>query len=192
MPPHERMFHHEHAAKLDDPDRERWLPSSDLVTRLGARPGMRVADVGAGTGYFAIPLARAVAPGGRVFAVDLQPEMLERLRPKIAPELDVKLVVGSAERTTLEDHSVDAMLLANVWHEIDDRPAALAEARRILRDGAKLFILDWRPDADPENGPPLDHRVSADDAVRAATAAGFGAAPPERFGAYHYLVVATP
>lgn len=87
---HERMFRHEHASVLDDPDRQRWLPSAAVLERLALRPGMRVADVGAGTGYFALPMARAVVPGGEVFAVDVQPEMLQ--------QLGARLESGSAPR----------------------------------------------------------------------------------------------
>src|SRR5579883_2360045 len=107
MAPHERMFRHAHAHKLDDPERERWLPTADVVQQLGLQPGMHVADIGAGTGYFAIPMARAVSPGGRVFAVDVQPEMLDLLRARLEPSLPVVLVEGEATRTTLTDHSVD-------------------------------------------------------------------------------------
>jgi ubiquinone/menaquinone biosynthesis C-methylase UbiE len=67
---HERMFPHEHAHMLNDPDRQKWLPSAAVLERLALQPGMRVADVGAGTGYFALPIAHAVNPAGQVFAVD--------------------------------------------------------------------------------------------------------------------------
>lgn len=196
MPPHERMFHHHHAHKLEDPDREKMLPPADVLARLALAPGMRVADVGAGTGFFAIPLARAVSPGGRVFAVDLQPEMLERLRAKLTPELPVELVRGSANETTVADASVDLVFYANVWHELDDRPGALAEAKRILRPGGRVAIVDWRPAVvapgeEPPPGPPLDHRVSADDALAVVRAAGFSAPDAGSVGQHHYIVVTT-
>ncbi len=137
-------------------------------------------------------MARAVAPSGRVFAVDMQPEMLEHLRGKLHDE-PVALVGGSADATTLASASVDLVFLANVWHEIDDRPAALAEAKRILRPGGRVVIVDWSPAADPDQpGPPPDHRVSAADAASALRAAGLIVAnEPKTVGTYHYVVVGT-
>ena len=190
MTEHERMFRHEHAHKLDDPERLRWLPTADVLERLAVLPGMTIADVGAGTGYFALPMGRAVLPGGRIFAVDAQPEMLEHLRAKVA-ELPISLVHGTAEHTTLLDASVDLVLLANVWHEIDDTAAALVETRRILRPGGRIAILDWRTDVEQPPGPPLSHRVSATDTVASLRSAGWNVAKPETIGTYSHLVLAT-
>lgn len=183
--PHERMFHHEHAHKLHDAEREKFLPFADVIARIGLRDGMTVADIGAGTGYFAIPIARAV---GRVMAVDVQPEMLERLRARITGDLPITLVSGSAEKTTLDAASVDLAFYANVWHEIDDRSAALAEAKRILRPGGRVAIVDWRPEAG-EHGPPLGHRLAADLVARELRAAGFETTGPATVGTYHYVVI---
>jgi ubiquinone/menaquinone biosynthesis C-methylase UbiE len=190
MTPNERMFRHEHAHKLDDPERQTWLPAAAVIARLGLGPGMRVADIGAGTGYFALPIAASVQPGGHVFAVDAQPEMLELLRARVAG-LPITLVHGTADHTTLPDASVDLVLLANVWHEIDDTAAALAEARRIVRPGGRLAILDWRTDVEQPPGPPLDHRVSAAEASASLRSAGWASSGPEAVGTFSYLVVAT-
>jgi ubiquinone/menaquinone biosynthesis C-methylase UbiE len=189
MAEHERMFHHHHAQKLDDPERAKWLPAEPIVRRL-ARPGLAVADVGTGTGYFAIPLAGAVSPGGRVFAVDLQPEMLALLRSRLPPELPITLVAGEATRTTLGEASVELVLLANVWHELDDRAAALAEAARVLRPGGRLAIVDWRTDVADEPGPRPDHRVAASKTVATLTDGGWTIETSEPMGSFHYLVIA--
>lgn len=187
---HDRMFRHEHAHLLDDPDRQRWLPADAVVHRLGLRPGMAIADVGAGTGYFALPLARSVAPDGQVFAVDVQPEMLEHLRARLQPGLPVALVEGEATRTTLKDESVDLVLLANVWHEVEHRTEALAEFARILRPGGRVAILDWRTDVEQPPGPPLAHRISGSDVRSTLRASGWKVGAPEAVGLFSYLVVA--
>ncbi len=189
---HERMFRHEHAHKLDDPDREKWLPSAAIVQQLGLRPGMTVADIGAGTGYFAIPMAHAVAPGGKVFAVDMQPEMLDRLRARLQPGLPVVLVEGEATGTTLADHGVDLALYANVWHEFDDRAAALSEAARILKPGARIAILDWRPDVEQPPGPALEHRIAVADVEATLRTHGWKSEASRMVGSYSDLVVARP
>ena len=188
---HERMFRHEHAHKLDDPERQKWLPSETVASELALRPGMRVADIGAGTGYFTLPIARAVAPNGEVLAVDLQHEMLERLRARLEPGLAVTLITADAVRTTLADASIDLAFLANVWHEIDDRDAALEEMHRVLRPGGRIAILDWRPDVHDAPGPPLEHRISSADVSASLGAKGWRLEPARSIGTFHYLVIAT-
>ncbi len=185
---HERMFKHDHAHMLDDPERQEWLPAERVVAMLALEAGTRVADIGAGTGYFAIPIARA---GAEVFAVDMQPDMLERLRTHLEPSDRVKLVLGEATKTTLADSSVDLAFLANVWHEIDDRAAALAEIERILAPRGRIAIVDWRRDVDQPNGPPLDHRVSPADVSASLRARGWSVESPSEVGEYHYVVRAT-
>lgn len=188
---HDRLFHHHHAAKLDDPARRAWLPPDDVLARLAPAPGMAVADLGAGTGYFAIPLAQAVLPGGSVTAVDLQPEMLDLLRARIG-DLPIALVRGEVARTTLPDASQDLVLVANVWHELDDRPAAVREIARITRPGGRIAVLDWRPDADRLLGPPLDHRLPAPEVAAEIAASGsFSSVTAELVGLYSYLVLAS-
>ncbi len=71
----DREFKHTEAHKLEDPERLKWLPPAEILAHLRLGPGMKVADIGAGTGYFSIPIARAVGALGHVFAVDLQPEI---------------------------------------------------------------------------------------------------------------------
>jgi ubiquinone/menaquinone biosynthesis C-methylase UbiE len=189
MAHHERLFRPERAHKLDDPERLKWLPP-DAVVRKIARPGLRVADVGAGTGYFALPLARALLPGGRVFAIDMQPEMLQLLRARVLPDLPIVLVEGEATRTTLQNASVDVVLLANVWHELDDQAASLAEASRILAPGGSIAILDWRKDVEQPPGPPLEHRIPPSEVARALEQHGWRIDTSEDIGTYNYLIVA--
>ena len=194
MHKHDRMFHHAHAHKLDDPERRKWLPEKDVVERLALKPGAVVADIGVGTGYFALPMARAVSPDGRVYGVDMQPEMLAHLRERIG-DLPIEPVHGEATKTTLRDASVDVVLLANVWHELDDLDAALAEMRRVLRPSGRIAICDWRPDL-PQNedqpGPPLDHRVARDEVEERLRANGWRVESSAEVGVYHYMVLATP
>jgi ubiquinone/menaquinone biosynthesis C-methylase UbiE len=187
---HERMFPHERAHLLDDPDRQKSLPSAAVLERLALQPGMRVADVGAGTGYFALPMARAVIPGGQVFAVDVQPEMLQQLKARLEKGLEVALVEGDAADTTLGDRSVDLVLLANVWHEVDDRQAVLMEAARILGPEGRIAILDWRTDVQVPPGPPLEHRVAASDVRAALRANGWKIETPEPVGLFSYMILA--
>lgn len=186
----ERTFKASEAQKLEDPDRLNWLPPAEVVATLSLAPDAEVADIGAGTGYFAIPLSRASA---RVYAVDLQPEMLDLLAAKLVRDesiSNVELVHGTALATSLADQCCDLVFLANVWHELDDYGAVLAEARRILRPEGRIAILDWRPDVDRPPGPPIDHRVPAAKVLAGLGEAGWTEATVSNVGPHHYLVIA--
>lgn len=191
----ERTFRPENAFKLEDPERYVWLPPADVVSALHLRPEMTAVDIGAGTGYFAIPMAEAVGSGGKVIAVDFQKEMLEFLAGKL--RLDgmpgnIELVRGEATRTTLSSDCADLVFLANVWHELDDHSAALTEARRILHHDGRIAILDWRPHAGDPPGPPAGHRIAPDEIRRILEGEGWGPGESLKIGKYHYLLIARP
>jgi len=189
---HERRFHHSRAHLLEDPERRTWLPPDEIVAALKLCSGESVVDIGAGTGYFSLPIAAAVAPAGRVFAVDVSPEMLERLGSKLtqAGVGNVACVEGEAASTGLPSQCASLVFMASVWHEFDDHAAVLAEARRLLQPAGRIAILDWRPDADPEHGPPVAHRIAAIAAQAALESAGFVTQHAGNAGRYSWFVTA--
>ncbi len=186
----EKRFHHSQAHRLDAPERLVWLPPADVVRALDVRAGQAIADIGAGTGYFALPLSTAVGPSGIVFAVDAQTEMLDLLRARLSgPALhNVRLVRAEADSTGLPDSTCDLVFLANIWHEFDDRALVLEEAHRILKTDGRIAILDWRPDVEREAGPPIEHRLSAASAAHELIEAGFHNANHSTIGKYSWLV----
>ena len=188
-----KTFKASSAARLDDPERARWMPAGDAVEMLALRPGMQIAEIGAGTGYFSLPLAQAVGPAGKVWALDLQPEMLEILQAKLrqpgAPE-NIVTRQGEAISTGLADASCDIAFLANIWHELDDREGVLREMVRILKPDGRVAILDWRPDVERPPGPPLEHRVSAEEVAASLRTAGWNEVQVRPFGEFSYLVKA--
>lgn len=194
----DRVFRASNAHKLEDPDRRVWLPPDEVIAGLELGLDSTVADIGAGTGYFAIPLADLPATA-HVFAVDLQAEMLELLKRKLteANAGKISLLQGAATALPLESGSCDLALLANIWHEIDDRKAALSECRRILRNGGRIAILDWRTDVEQTPveqtpGPPLEHRLSQETVRGELESEGWRVVRACLVGEYSYLVVAAP
>lgn len=179
-----------HRARLDSAERRAYLDPEAILGSLRLRKGWRVADIGAGIGFFSIPAARLVGPEGRVFAVDLSPEMLEDLRAKLAANhvANVEPVRSTEDRVPLEDRSVDLAFLACVLHELAG-PATLLECRRILRASGILAIVDWKK-LDQDVGPPKEHRLDEDEARAVLRDAGF--APVRSFdaGPYHYGIEA--
>jgi len=150
-----------------------------------------VADIGAGTGYFALPMGRRVGDG-KVFAVDPSAEMLEVIRDKLtaagAPE-NVEMVVGEDSATGLAEASCDLIFLCAVWHEIDDHAAALREFSRIAAPNAKLAIVDWSPDAVPPPGPPQKIRIARAEVERVIEEGGWGVVKSDVVSATTYIVV---
>ncbi|HVA90933.1 MAG TPA: methyltransferase domain-containing protein [Chloroflexota bacterium] len=190
----ERTFDPSRAHRLDSPERLLFLPPDDAVQHMGIRPGMHVVDIGAGTGYFALPIAHLVGAEGRVFAVDMQDEMLHLLEQKLSDRdapANIQTQHGSAEQTGLPDACADLVLIANVWHELDDRGRVLSECARLLRSGGRLAILDWRFDVDEDTpGPPLAHRVPAGAVQSELGDGGWTGGSLEHVGLYSYLVIA--
>lgn len=180
----------ERAHRLDAPERQLWLPTAEVVGVLALAAGDVVADVGAGTGYFSVPMAEAVGVTGKVYAVDVQGEMLALLRKKLEQRAaaNIEPVHAGGEATGLKDGCCDLVFMANDWHEFEDRGAVLREARRILRAPGRIAILDWRPDVEPEHGPPLEHRLSAESAWAELSAAGFEPVTRGNIGSYSWLV----
>ena len=190
---HERMFRAEQAHRLEDPARHVWLPPGEVMHAMDVAPGQTIADVGAGTGFFSLPLARRVGLHGLVYAVDVQIEMLAWIREKIEGEgqSNIQLVRAEASATLLPDESCDLVFLANLWHELDDRQAVLREARRVLKPESRIAILDWRPDVEREVGPPLDHRLTPESCVDEMRQAELAVTVIKNLGKHHWLVQGT-
>ena len=187
-----KRFPASQAERLEDPERLVWLPPTEVLAALVLSPGQTIADVGAGTGYFALPLAHMVGPNGIVYAVDAQEEMLEWIAAKIqrAGQKNIVLVHSEASGTTLPSASCDLYFTANVWHELDDREAVLLEAKRVLKSTGRIAILDWRPDVERIGGPPIDHRITTSDVQSKLQESGFSNTRSTHVGLYSWLVQA--
>lgn len=163
----------------------------EVIAALHLRDGDSVADIGAGTGYFAVPMAAAVGRSGLIFAVDVAPQMLAHLRNRLAEAgvENVRCTEGEASSTGLPSGCVGLVFMANVWHEFDDYAAVLGEAQRLLNPGGRIAILDWRPDTEPDHGPPLAHRIASSAAQASLEAAGLIVHFAGNVGQYSWLLV---
>ena len=138
---------------LDIPQRRLMQPPSKLIERSGIKQGMRVLDLGCGSGAFTTYVARAVGEKGKVYALDVQPAMLKQLKRKLAKEQNrdiknVELKLADAYALPFEDSSLDVVYMAAVFMEIPHRPRALKEIWRVLKPGAFLAITEFMPDPD--------------------------------------------
>jgi ubiquinone/menaquinone biosynthesis C-methylase UbiE len=149
--------------------------SPDVAVRLLQIPqGASVADIGAGSGYITLLLSAAVGPTGRVFANDLQPQMIEILRRRLASQnvKNVTLVQGSIDDPNLPPASVDLALMVDVYHELARPQAMLQKLRTALKPGGRLALLEYRKE-DPAIPIKFEHKMSIQEARAELEAEGF-------------------
>lgn len=165
------------------------------VLQMGLREGMKVADLGAGSGHYALAAANIVGKSGRVYAVDVQEDVLKHIRDKaVDKELsNIETVWGDIEKqggTKLKDHTIDAAILSNVLFQLEDRDATISEVKRILIPNGKLMIVDWAG-AYGGLGPAGEAIVPEPDAEAMFIKAGFHKVKDFRGGPHHYSLLFT-
>ena len=158
------------AKSFDDPARDAWQMPDRVIAALQLKAGMKVADIGAGTGYFSTRLARI--PGVSVFAVDVEPKMLDYIKQRAQKEklANVTGVLAGAASANLPE-PVDVVLVVDTYHHLPDRPAYFRELRKSLEPGGRVAIVDFRKDA-PE-GPPAHFRFTPQQIEAEMKRAGF-------------------
>jgi len=161
-----------YAKGFDDPARDAWQMPDRVIAALALKPGDRVADVGAGTGYFSTRLAKAPSQPS-VFAVDIEPKMVGYLTQRATREglANMRAVQASATSPQLPD-PVDVVLVVDTFHHIGNRAAYFAGVRASLRPGGRVAIIDFRKDA-PGEGPPAHFRFTPDQISAEMAAAGY-------------------
>lgn len=154
--------------------REREESAVEMREQLDLEPGMVVCDMGAGNGYHAIPMARALAPRGRVVAVEVQRPMLEMLRENArANEVtNIDLLLGEYHDPHLEEDSIDLVLMVDVYHEFSHPEHMLAAIRRSLKPDGRVVLLEYRAE---DKTVPIrpEHKMSRGQVIREMTANGF-------------------
>ncbi len=188
-----RVFNPFYLFYLDARSRDAWQQPERVLDALALAPGAVVADVGAGSGYFSERLARRVGPGGLVYATDVQPEMLARLRERVAERALANVVVVAArfDDPSLPEACCDLVFFSSVYKEIDARVAYMQKVRRLLRPGGRVAILEFRPGAGGPGPDPAD-RLRPDRVVAELGAAGFELRDRHDFLPRQYFLVFAP
>lgn len=174
---------------FDNPERDAWQRPDDVVSHMAIAPGMTVADVGAGTGYFLGRLSEAVGPSGHVLAIDVEESLIEHITKRADENAwqNVEARVVPLDDPSLEPGSVDRILIVNTWHHIADRIEYAAKLAAALRTDGELHVVDF--DLTSERGPSRDHKLTPEAVIEELAAAGMTATVIEESLPDQYIVV---
>ncbi len=160
-----------YAKSFDDPARDAWQIPSRVIEALALSPGASVADIGAGTGYFSVRLAKAI-PAGTVYAVDVEPAMLDHIRKRALGDGLKNVVTLQASGTGPNlPKPVDLVIVVDTYHHLPNRPTYFRELQKSVAPGGRVAIIDFRKDS-PE-GPPPEFRFEADQIIAEMKQAGY-------------------
>lgn len=187
---HGRLFPPQDLGLLEAPDRDLWQRPDLIMDALAIADASRVADIGAGAGWFTIRLARRVGPNGLVYAQDVQQQMLAAISRRVQREglTNVRTVLGRESDPRLPPGALDAVLMAGVYHEIDDREALLANIARSLKPQGRIGVVEFTLEGGGP-GPPADERVDPQTVVKDAARVGLTLLRQESFLPYQYLLI---
>jgi arsenite methyltransferase len=177
-------------AMLDDPARDAYQKPHEVITALKLKEGEVIADIGAGSGYFTFRLAHHVGDTGRVYAVDVSPDMILHLNRRIR-DLNLKNVVSilaAPDDPLLADASIDRFFICDTWHHIENHDRYLALMKKMLRPGGQVVMIDFKK-AETPVGPPMEMRIDSDDLLREMEKNGFRLEAEHTFLPYQYFLV---
>jgi len=174
---------------LEGADREQWNKPEQIMDALKIADGSKVAEIGAGGGWFTVRLAHRVNQNGVVYAEDAQPEMLEAIRRRVQREnlTNVRTVLGTTKDSRLP-HGLDAILINGAYHEMENPVAVLKDAAESLKTQGRIGIVEYSPGAGGP-GPDLEQRVDQETVIKGAMAAGLQVISQEPVPPFMFMVV---
>lgn len=178
---------------LEDPKRDAYQKPHEVLTVLNLKPGEVIADIGAGSGYFTFRLAHHLGDKGKVYAVDVSPDMILHINRRIR-ELKVTNVVSilaDQDDPLLPEQSLNRFFICDVWHHVDNQTKYLSLMKRMLKPGGEVVMIDFHKKETP-SGPPLKMRIAREDLLKQMESNGFRLAKEHTFLPYQYFLVFTP
>lgn len=187
---HSRLFPPTGLGALETPDREDWQQPERIMDALRIGEGSVVADLGAGAGWFTVRLAPRVGPNGRVYAEDVQPQMIEAITRRVQREglRNVVPRLGTHDDPKLPAGGVDVVLMVDTYNEVEARVALLRNIARALRPDGRIGIVNFKKDGGGP-GPAMEERVDEDEVIRDAQAAGLRLHSRETFLRFEYFLI---
>ena len=178
---------------LEDPKRDAYQKPHEVLTALNIKPGEIVADIGAGSGYFTFRLAHFVGVKGKVYAVDVSPDMILHINRRIRAlkATNVVSILADPDDPLLPDRSVNRFFFSDSWHHIENQPKYLALMKKMLKPGGEVVMIDFHKKESPL-GPPIQMRIARKDLIKQMEANGFRLAKEHTFLPYQYFLLFAP
>lgn len=195
QPPSPEQMHRLHQdtkayiAMLEDPARDAYQKPDEVLSALDLKQGEVIADIGSGSGYFTLRIAAQVGAAGRVYAVDIDPEMVRHLNRRLrdAGLRNVQALLADPDDPLLPE-PVDRFLIVDTWHHVEAQAKYLGLMRRLLKPGGQVIMIDFQKRELPL-GPPLAMKVAREDLIRQMEANGFRLLKEHAFLPYQYFLV---
>ncbi len=178
---------------LDDPKRDAYQKPHEVLTALAIEPGEVIADIGAGSGYFTFRLAHHVGDKGKVYAVDISPDMIRHLNRRIRElkAMNVTAILADADDPLLADASIDRFFFSDSWHHIENQSKYLSLIKKMLKPGGEIIMIDFHKKELPV-GPPMQMKIAREDLIRQMGSNGFRHTKEHTFLPYQYFLEFVP
>jgi ubiquinone/menaquinone biosynthesis C-methylase UbiE len=178
---------------LEDPQRDTYQKPHEVLTALSLKPGEVIADIGAGSGYFTFPIAHHLGPEGKVYAVDVSPDMILHLNRRIRDlkTTNVVSVLADPDDPLLPEQSVDRFFICDVWHHVENPSKYLGMIKKELKPGGQVIMIDFHK-KELAFGPPMEMKIAREDLIKQMESNGFRLAKEHSFLPYQYFLVFVP
>ena len=178
---------------LEDPKRDAYQKPHEVLAALDLKPGEVVADIGAGSGYFTFPLARHVGETGKVYAIDVSPDMVLHINRRIRDfgVTNVVSILADPDDPLLTDQSVNRFFFCDSWHHIENQAKYMALMKRMLKPRGEIVMIDFHK-KDLPVGPPLRMKIARADLIKQMEKNGFRLTKEHTFLPYQYFLVFAP
>jgi SAM-dependent methyltransferase len=179
--------------RMESPERAEWQKPDEVVAALGLSAGQSVCEIGAGPGYFSLRIAQAVGERGAVYAVEVEPRIIEVLRERVAASghRNVVPVLALPDDPLLPVGACDLILMVNVFHHFADGEAYLGRLARSLKPGGRVVNIDFHKRELPM-GPPVEDKIERGEFLKVANAAGFELVAEPKILPHQYFLVLQP
>ena len=178
---------------LEDPKRDAYQKPHEVIHALNLKSGEVIADIGAGSGYFTFHLARHVGDKGKVYAVDVSPDMILHINRRIR-ELKANNIVtllADPDDPLLPDRSVNRFFFSDSWHHIENQSKYLSLMKRMLKPGGEIVMIDFHKKEFPV-GPPMQMKIAREDLIKQLDGNGYRLTKEHSFLPYQYFLVFIP
>ena len=178
---------------LEDPKRDVYQKPQEVLMALGLKPGEVIADIGAGSGYFTFRLAHHVGDQGKVFAVDVSPDMIRFINRRIRElkATNVVTILADPDDPLLPDQPVNRFFFSDSWHHIENQTKYLSLMKKMLRPGGEIVMIDFQKKELPV-GPPMPMKIAREDLIKQMESNGFRLTKEHTFLPYQYFLVFAP